>query len=52
MDRGNFILGDEVAGLEAEWATFTGVKHCIELRTAQTPLHFLCVHWALARVMK
>ncbi|HQQ81548.1 MAG TPA: DegT/DnrJ/EryC1/StrS family aminotransferase [Cyclobacteriaceae bacterium] len=29
MDRGNFILGDEVAGLEAEWATFTGVKHCI-----------------------
>jgi len=29
MDRDNFILGDEVTGLEAEWAAFTGVRHCI-----------------------
>ncbi|HQQ96906.1 MAG TPA: DegT/DnrJ/EryC1/StrS family aminotransferase [Cyclobacteriaceae bacterium] len=29
MDQGNFILGDEVAGLEGEWATFTGVKNGI-----------------------
>lgn len=29
LERGNFILGDEVSAFEKEWAAFTGVRHCV-----------------------
>ena len=29
IDQGQFILGDEVAALETEFATFVGTGHCM-----------------------
>ena len=40
LDSGTFILGDEVAAFEAEFAEFCGARHCIGAGNGLDALHF------------
>lgn len=41
MDSGWYILGDEVAAFEAEFAAYLGVKHCIGVGNGLEALHLI-----------
>jgi dTDP-4-amino-4,6-dideoxygalactose transaminase len=39
MDRAQFILGDQVASFESEFAEYCGVKHCVGVASGTDALH-------------
>lgn len=39
MDSGWYVLGEEVAAFEAEWAAYCGVRHCVGVGNGLEALH-------------
>lgn len=41
MDSGRYILGDEVAAFEREWASYCGARHCVGVASGTDALKLL-----------
>lgn len=39
LERGNYVMGEEVEGFETEWARYCGAKHCIGVSSGTDALH-------------
>jgi len=49
LDHGQFIMGSEVAQLEAELAEFTGVRHCIACANGTDALQMLIMAYNIGQ---
>jgi dTDP-4-amino-4,6-dideoxygalactose transaminase len=49
MDSGQYILGEEVAAFEREFADYCGVKHCIGVGNGLDALHLILRAYGIGR---
>jgi dTDP-4-amino-4,6-dideoxygalactose transaminase len=47
LDRGDFILGKDVAALEEEFAAYCGTKYAVGVDSGLSALELSLEHWAL-----